>query len=478
VRIALINTNRIRPPIAPIGLEYLAETLAHEGYEPQLLDLCWEDDWKAGMARFFGEREYDVVGFSLRNTDDCAYTSRHSFMPEFLDMIRFARGLSGGLLVVGGVGFSTLPGAVLEACGADAGVHGQGEEAMLALLRCLERGRSWRNMPGILLPDRPKDYRPPRPTAGRAELPAMSRRWLDNARYFREGGQAGIETKRGCPWRCTYCCEPLAKGTSVQARDPGKVAEELGALLEQSIDHIHTCDSEFNLPPEHGLEVCREIASRGLGDRLRWYAYCTPVPFSRELARSMREAGCVGINFGADSGDPDMLGRLGRGYGPEQILDTVRYCRDEGITVMLDLLFGAPGESAESIERTIELVKRSGAACFGISTGVRVWPGTPIARTVRHGALGEGLVGEKNPLDPVFFIEPSLGEGIFDHIDRRIGGDERFFFFNPNNADQNYNYNGNEVLMQAIECGYRGAYWDILRRLASLPERSGRAERQ
>ena len=50
------------------------------------------------------------------------------------------------------------------------------------------------------------------------------------------------------------------------------------------IDHVHTCDSEFNIPADHALAVCREIVRRGLGGRLRWYAYCAPLPFTAELA--------------------------------------------------------------------------------------------------------------------------------------------------------------------------------------------------
>ena len=52
-------------------------------------------------------------------------------------------------------------------------------------------------------------------------------------------------------------------------------------------------------------------------------------------------------------------------------------------------------------------------------------------------------------------------------IDGRIGGDERFFFFNPADSGKNYNYDGNEVLVDAIKRGYRGAYWDILRKLSA-----------
>jgi radical SAM superfamily enzyme YgiQ (UPF0313 family) len=292
----------------------------------------------------------------------------------------------------------------------------------------------------------------------------MGRRWVDNPRYFHEGGQAGIETKRGCPCPCIYCADPIAKGRKVVARPPGAVVDELEALLAQGIDHIHTCDSEFNIPEGHALDVCREIIRRDLGDRLRWYAYCAAAPFPQELARLMRRAGCVGINFGVDSGDPAMLKALKRNHTPEDILDAARSCQDNGMAVMLDLLLGAPGETRESITRTIELMRRAGPGRVGVAVGVRIYPETKLAAMVMPGELRGGLIGGEDPLQPLFFIEPGVAPFIFDLLDELIGEDPRFLFFDPARPERNYNYNANQRLVEAIGKGYRGAYWDILRR--------------
>jgi len=292
----------------------------------------------------------------------------------------------------------------------------------------------------------------------------MSRRWVDNRRYFREGGQAGIETKRGCPGRCIYCADPVAKGKRTRTRPPKAVVDELQRLLEQGIDHIHTCDSEFNLPAWHAFEVCREIVRRNLGDKLRWYAYCSPAPFSGELAGLMREAGCVGINFGVDHGDEEMLRRLGRDFTPDDITNVTRSCQEAGIVVMLDLLLGSPGETKESIARTIDRVRRAGPERIGVALGVRVYPGTALADLVVSEERGEGLVGGEDPSAPLFFVEPAVAPFAFELLDQLIGDDGRFFFFDPSRPSKNYNYNANQRLVDAIREGYRGAYWDILRR--------------
>jgi radical SAM superfamily enzyme YgiQ (UPF0313 family) len=463
LRIALVNTNRIRPPIAPIGLDYVAEALGAAGHAVEILDLCWAVDPPSAIASFFEGPDFDLVGVTLRNTDDCAFTSRQSFLDEFAATVRAIRERTGALLVLGGVGFSVMPERVLARCKADAGMWGEGEFAMVALADRVARQQSWHDMPNLVWRSENGWQRNPPTAPSLADLPAMSRRWVDNRRYFREGGQAGFETKRGCPGKCIYCADPLAKGSVTRIRPPGAVVDELVNLLEQGIDHLHTCDSEFNLPERHAIEICREIVRRGLGDRLRWYAYCAPTPFSWELAQLMREAGCVGVNFGADHGDAAMLRRLGRAYTPEDILVATRRCREAGMVVMLDLLLGAPGETQEGIARTIELMQRAAPERVGISLGVRVYPGTRLADMVLAEPK-EGLVGGEDPAEPLFFLEPAIAPDAFSWLDERIGDDPRFLFFDPSKPKQNYNYNANQRLVEAIAEGYRGAYWDILRR--------------
>jgi radical SAM superfamily enzyme YgiQ (UPF0313 family) len=242
------------------------------------------------------------------------------------------------------------------------------------------------------------------------------------------------------------------------------VVDELQRLLEQGIDHIHTCDSEFNLPYGHAVAVCKEIIRRNLGNKLRWYAYCSPIPFSRELAEMMNHAGCVGINFGVDSGDETMLERLKRGFGPHDILSAVQLCKEAGIVVMLDLLLGSPGETRQSIMATVELMQQAAPDRVGVALGVRVYPGTELAHLITQEELTKGLVGSGDMSEPLFFLDPVIANKAFELLDRLIGNDERFFFFDPSRPDRNYNYNANQRIVDAIRAGYRGAYWDILRR--------------
>lgn len=464
MRVALVNTNRITPPIAPLGLEYIAEGLCASGREVDILDLCWEEPWGPAIAKFFGSSEYGMVGVSVRNTDDCSFATRESFLPSVAAMVESIRKHAGAPIVLGGVGFSVMPEMVLARCGVEAGIWGEGEFPLACLAKRLEKGRPWDDIPGLVIRQGGEWRRNPGVFRPLADLPPMGRGFLDNRRYFREGGQAGIETKRGCPRRCIYCADPLAKGRRVRVRPPRDVADELSRLVAMGIDHVHTCDSEFNIPAEHAVEVCREIVRRGLGERLRWYAYCAPLPFTREMADLLRRAGCAGINFGADSGDDRMLKVLRRNFRAGDILRTSRLCREAGITVMFDLLIGAPGETRESIVRTVELMKEAKADRVGVAVGVRVYPGTELAGRIADGDGKKGLVGGDDLVKPVFFVDPEVASSVSGLLEDLTKGDDRFLFFDPGKPGKNYNYNANRVLAEAIRSGYRGAYWDILRR--------------
>ncbi len=467
----LINTNRLRPPIGPLGLEYAADSLRARGIEARLLDLCFESSFEEAVAGALDRGEPLLVGLTLRNTDDCYLASGEDFVPEFARLVGVVRRRTRAPVVVGGSGYSVFPAAVLEGCGADYGIAGDGEVPLAELAGALAAGGEVGEVPGLVWGEG-GEVRHNRPwVEDISKLPSRRRALVDNRRYFAEGGQAGVETKRGCDRACIYCADPLGKGRRVRARTPVQVVEEFEALLAQGVDHLHLCDSEFNVPEEHAVACVSALKRHGIGTRARWYGYAKP-PIGTELGTEMRRAGCVGMNFGADSGDDGMLARLGRDFRAEDLEETARACREAGIVFMYDLLLGGPGETRESAARTIEVMKRISPDRVGVSLGVRVYPGTRLAEMVRSEGpmetnpnLRGALEGNASFLKPVFYLSAELGEEAPQYVAGLVGGDQRFFFPTAEAGTEAYNYSDNERLVDAIKAGYRGAYWDILRRL-------------
>lgn len=474
--VLLVNPNTMMPPIAPLGLEYIAASLAARGYEPVLCDLTWAADWPAALESAVRDVSPFAIGVSVRNIDDAYFASQDFILDRTAAMMRRIREISNAPIVLGGVGFSAAPAEILAYTGADYGIAGEGEVAFAGLLDALRDGADRASLASIA----GAVYRPdsncvtvntPRP-ANLAHIPASPRTFLDNKRYFTEGGQAGVETLRGCANTCVYCVDPLAKGRVTRVRPAQFILDEICDLLEQGIDVFHLCDCEFNLDIDHCWSVCEHLVSRQVVSRIRWYTYATPHPFSADLAVEMARAGCVGINFGVDHGDPGLLRRLGRSHGPDDIRAAAKACKAAGITTMFDLLLGSPGETRQSIGRAIDLMREVAPDRVGLSVGVRIYPYTSLASVVRSQGPMEsnpnlhGTVMDNHDfLKPVFYIDQNVGTGIHQYVTELVAGDKRFLHADPAQIDGNYNYNNNSVLSNAIRDGARGAYWDILRKL-------------
>lgn len=463
--ILLINTNVVRPPVSPVGLEYVGETLLDAGIPVHVLDFSFESDWKASLQKQLRNHEPLAVGLSVRNTDDCSFVSQKSFLPWIGNIVTELRQVTKAPIILGGVGFSTMPDIVLQTTQADYGIEGDGEEALLAVTRSLTRSQDFDHLPNLVYRRGGNIVRNPRVDADLSRLPVPRRRLFDNRRYEQLGAIVGVETKRGCVGRCIFCSDPVAKGTAVRLRPSETVVQELHYLLNQGVSWLHFCDSEFNMPMEHAKDVCRAIIRNGLEDKVRWYCYCSPVPFDKELARLMKTAGCAGINFGVDSFCDEQLSRLGRLHSSKDVAQLVRLVRTEGLNYMCDLLVGGPGETPETVRMTLNRARELNISLVGVAVGVRVYPHTRLGKAIANGSIKGGLHPEMNEdlSQPVFYLSPSLGNDAVALTNRLIDGDTRFLLLSAPAEEGSYNYADDEVLSDLIKRGERGAYWDILR---------------
>jgi radical SAM superfamily enzyme YgiQ (UPF0313 family) len=329
----------MKPAVAPIGLDYVADALLEAGHELRLLDLCFSEDVHSDIEQAVCCFEPHLVGMSVRDTDEC-YMSGAFFLPFVKDVVGTVRTHTDAPVVMGGVGFSVMPEAVMRFCRPDYGIAGEGETSFARLAKAIAVGSGLGQVPNLLYWDKSNLKRTKAVYDCLDDLP-RTRSLVDNARYFREGGQAGFETKRGCNMNCVYCADPVSKGRHVRLRSPKLVVEELRCLLNQGIHHFHTCDCEFNIPGEHAKDVCREIIKSGIAESIRWYAYCSILPFDDEMADLFKRAGCAGVDFGADSGNDEMLRRLGREFRQVDLINTAALCHKHKIPFMYDLLIGS-----------------------------------------------------------------------------------------------------------------------------------------
>lgn len=475
----LVNANRMQPPIAPIGLDYVATSARRAGIETEIVDLGLARESDRELEAHFSRRQPKLVGVSFRNVDDSFWPSAQWFLPDLVHLVGRIRTVTDAPLVLGGVGFSVFARRIVRHTGVEFGIRGDGERAIVDLYRVIARGGSPKasdlaKVPGLV-------YRTGSglaenaPAWGDLDVPT-TRDAIDNRAYFELGGQAGVETKRGCPRPCIYCADPLAKGPRARVRPPSEIADEFEALHAQGISVVHLCDGEFNVPHGHALRVCEELERRGLSRRIGWYTYAAVHPFDDELAKASKRAGCLGIDFTGDAASSEMLTRYAAAHTPSDVARAVALCRRYGITCMIDLLLGGPGETPETARATFDALRRMEPDCVGVGMGLRIYPGTPAERLI--GAEGpvdcnpnivRKYEGPVDLLRPTYYLSAALGQRPAALVKDLIGGDPRFFppaEDAPNgHAEGDHNYNQNTALTEAIARGRRGAYWDILRQL-------------
>jgi len=468
-RVLLVNPNEMQPPVAPIGLDYIASALELAGFKVDLIDLCFASSFKEELEAYFQRQDPIAIGVTVRNTDDCYYLSQAFILPRIKEIVDYIKGKTGKPIILGGVGFSVMPEPILAYLELDFGIWGDGEWTLPALVNRMATGEDYCDIPGLIYRTSGGYHCNPSALPELLDLPLARREAVDNPRYLREGGMGGVETKRGCEQNCIYCADPLAKGRRYRLRPPSIVADEIEVLLAQGVDYLHLCDSEFNLPYGHAITVCEEIIRRGLGERLAWYAYLSPAPFTEELALLMVKAGCRGINFGVDHAVDRMLKNLGRPFTVADLRETAAICHRLEIPFMYDLLLGGPGEDKESLTFAISFMKEIKPSRVGISAGVRIYPGTRLAEIaltdIEKGDANVRGIINSDFFAPVFYVSQAMGDELYPFIASLVKKDERFFFGGKEEAAANYNYNANDVLTEAIKRGYRGAFWDILRRL-------------
>jgi len=474
MRIVLVNPNPMKPPVTPVSLDYLGSACSDAGIEVDLVDCSAEPDWKPKLALALQAKPV-LIGVTVRNIDDSYFASRDFSLLRIMPVLEEIKRLTEAPICLGGVGFSIFPSEALTFCDVPYGICGDGEVGLVKLAAALKGKINLEAVPGLVWMENGNWRSNAISPAPLEKIDLASRSLIDNRYYFENGGQVGFESKRGCFLKCVYCPEPLIRGKVVRMRNPQNVAAELAGLYNRGVKVFHTCDSEFNCPYSHAVLVSKAIIESGLGSKIKWYAYCSPEYFTEELADLMRKAGCVGIDFGADHGDDKMLRRLGHSYASNDLIRIRNICLHNNIICMFDLLLGSPGETKESIKKTIRLMQKIKPDRVGISLGVRLYPNTPLGRQIieasketlsENPSLFGDLKDNDSFLHPIYYCEAGLGEDVEDWLHSMVGEDPRFLLGRRTDAKPDYNYNDNPGLTKAIKQGHRGAYWDILRRVS------------
>jgi hypothetical protein len=420
-RLLFVHANTCRDPmVPPYGLQLLEATVASDAVRTRVFDP--NVPGSPPVSDVVAGEQPDLVCASIRNVDSCMSLqwdgqkqrngiNARFFLDELSALFAELRAAMrpSALLVLGGSGFSVLPQYCLERFAGDIGVVGPGEVALRAIVQAFRTGRDVRGVPGVVVPGSRRVKPPLRsyPDAGDAPVARpIEYRYTD--RHF----GVPIRCKIGCTRTCSYCVVPAIEGRRCLERSPEGIVREMSESIraEPWRDLFFLAGSEINVPDErHAIAICKHLVSSGMSKRTRWVCYANPAPFSRDLARLMKRAHCVAVSFTIDSASDRVLASAGKPHGNATALDALRLCRSVGLPARGRMLFGLPGENSESIEQSCTFVERHSWVDFGAyDVGARVYPTTPLERSVQDSLMADHLYGKRDAryVQPVFYCSP------------------------------------------------------------------------
>ena len=402
VLLICLNSERWPEPAPPVGIAWVAEALRRAEHQIRLLDLMYIEDRDAAVRGAIAEFEPEMVALSIRNVDSTWMHAPNWAVPRARKLVDLVRAQVDCPIILGGAGPSLVAADILEALELDVAVVGEGEFVAPRLIEAMAAGESLDDLPGVVQrggPVTPPEHNP------LWDHFAPAHDLVDYAPYILDGGGVGIQTKRGCAFDCIYCNYPILEGGKYRRRDPERIADEMQAVMKsQGILDFGFTDSVFSFPQKHAIEVCEAITRRDMG--ARWTAYANPTDLDDKLVSAMAAAGCHAVEFGVDVADEEMLERMKKGFGMGALEDSIRALNNHGIHIGLYALLGGPGETRESAERSLEVLRSFDQVDAVIFTfGMRIYPGTELELISRE----EGIVEQDDPLlEPRFYLSPAL----------------------------------------------------------------------
>lgn len=412
MKVLVVNSNNeLRPnPVVPLGACLAASAAEAAGHETSFLDLAFEKDPGRAMRRAIERTRPEAIGISIRNVDNTDFAIPRFYLSEVKDYaVAPALEALPGRVVLGGAGFSTMPEEILSYTGAPAGVVADGEVAFPEVLSRWSSGRGLEGVPGVARLEGGRVEGAPGPCAP-PDLDALPRsrswKWVDLRRYRAYGGAANLQTKRGCPLRCTYCVYNKVEGAAYRFRAPASVREEIEEMAAHGATDAEFTDSTFNIPLHHAKAVLEELARAKTGVRLHT-AGMNPREADEELFDLMKRAGFRTVMISAEAASDGALEGLGKGYTVREVERMVDLVAASGFEAFWYFLFGGPGESDSTAEETLRFMaaripKRH---LVYIGAGIRIQKGAPVEEIARReGVLapGEGL------LEPRFYFSPRV----------------------------------------------------------------------
>jgi anaerobic magnesium-protoporphyrin IX monomethyl ester cyclase len=405
----------------PLGILSIAAWLERHGIDVEIIDGYASRESHEVMVAKIIASGCRAVGFSC-TTSSFPETNRiAALLKEKAPAIA---------TVLGGAHACTIGAPLLDSYPAlDYLVIGEGENTMLELARA--GFRDVENIPGVayrgsdgtgvcsgqrelirnldslpfpayhLLPNFPRLYR----------LPLFS---------YPKAPSTSIISSRGCPYACSYCDRSVFS-RGFRFNSPEYILEHVAMLnREYGVRHVFFYDDLFTFDRKRVAEFCELKAKKGIKVSYNCIARLEHV--DAELLALLKGSGCWQVNFGIESGDPEILKKHRKFYGLDEVGQKLMMVKQAGMRVKGLFMVGLPGEDEAAIRRTIDYALSLPLDEINV-TKFTPFPGAPVYKDIREFGEFDENWELMNCINTVFVPAGMTREqvdGLYDEFIRRF----------------------------------------------------------
>ena len=340
-----------------LGLCYLASYLNERGHCAKILDanaLNLSDEEILERISFLKPK---MIGFSAVTTE---ISGIYSFSKKVKQ--RFPK----VMIVVGGPHVTfTAKRTFEEAPEMDFIVIGEGEKTLFELCEALEREKSLKDIKGLAFRqensigiNESREFVDnldslPFPLTDGLPLDLYKECLLDD---FREKGRFfTVMSARGCPYNCVFCSAPKMWRRQYRLRSMKNFVDEMEQLYRKDVKKFRILDDTFTSSEKRVLEFCREIEKRKMKISFSCFGRVNVV--NERMLKALKQAGCKSINYGVESGSSEILKRVRKNITLERAKEVIALSKKLGLTTFASFMIGLPGDTNETIRRTIDFAK-------------------------------------------------------------------------------------------------------------------------
>ncbi len=422
------------------GLAVLAQQLRAAGYEVQISNLNHEILKTVGSGVAESNFSFDSVWQHKIDADikafrpeivgvTCMFTMTHTSLVRVCDWIKEQHNLPIG---IGGVHVSNDVERVLkDVKSADFAFIREGDIAVVNFLGVVNRKRSMAELGQVIVRDRVNDQRfrflaECRPTAQDVDtvpaldlldIPDYAKYGVIGAFYFlKPAGTrfATVLSNRGCRAQCTFCSVRNFNGPGVRQRSIDTVIQELEILKnEYGVGHVMWLDDDLLKDHDRAIALFNRMVQKNLG--ITWDATNGVIAASctEEVIAAAAASGCIALNIGMESGNPQILRQVRKPGTVENFLAAAEVLRRyEQIHSSVFLMVGFPGETMRMVLDTINVARRMNLDWCRISQ-LQPLPNTPIYDAmVAQGLLRDAGTSELRFMGGAYGKQTEMEHGL------------------------------------------------------------------